>query len=157
MTYRSAANKMSIVIEKSRTLDVTRIDPLVTRSSSDGFRHVECLRDEWLSGVNRFDGPGEALFVAALDGRAVGVCGLNVDPYANNLSVGRVRRLYVAPGSRRRGIGRALVAAVVAEPRRSFCKVTLRTNADLFFRSMGFERVEGVEAVTNQLMLHDSQ
>ena len=160
MTYRSAANKMSVVIERSRNLDVARIDSLVTRSSSEGFRHVERLRDEWLSGLNRFDGPGEAFFVAALGGQAVGVCGLNMDPYTNDPSVGRVRRLYVAPAARRRGIGRGLVAAALAEARKSFCKVTLRTeksDADLLFRAMRLERVEGVDAVTHQFMLHDSQ
>ena len=119
---------------------------------------MERLRDEWLSGLNRFGGPGEALFLGALDGRAVGVCGLNVDPYANNVAVGRVRRLYVTPDARRRGVGRALVAAVVAEARRSFCTVTLRTEkteAGLLFRALGFERVEGVETVTHQLTLGD--
>ena len=149
---------MNAVIEKRRELDVAELDPLLTQASSEGFRHVERLRDEWLSGLNRFGGPGEAFFVAALDGRAVGVCGLNMDPYANNPSVGRVRRLYVTPGARRRGVGRALVDAVVAEARRSFCTVTLRTEkteADLLFRALGFERVEGVETVTHQLIFGD--
>ena len=113
---------------------------------------MERLRDEWLSGRNRFDGPGEAFFVASIDQRMVGVCGLNVDPYANDPSVGRVRRLYVAPGARRKGAGRALVAAAIAQARVSFRKVTLRTDADLFFKAVGFERVEGVEAATHQLV-----
>lgn len=135
-----------------RELDVAELGPLLTQASSEGFRHVGALRDEWLSGRNRFDGPGEAFFVAVLDGHTVGVCGLNVDPYANDSSVGRVRRLYVAPDVRRQGAGRALVAAVIAEARVSFQMLTLRTNEDLFFRAVGFERVEGVDTVTHQLV-----
>ena len=149
---------MSIVIERTRNLDSPGIDAL-KRGSSEGFRHVERLREEWLSGLNRFDGPGEAFFVAALGGQAVGVCGLNMDPLRVIPPWGRVRRLYVAPAARRRGVGRGLVAAALAEARKSFCKVTLRTeksDADLLFRAMGFERVEGVDAVTHQLMLGDS-
>ena len=82
----------------------------------------------------------------------VGVCGLDVDPYANDPSVGRVRRLYVVADARRRGTGRGLVASVISEARRSFRKVTVRTDEDLFFRAVGFERVEGVEAVTHHIV-----
>ncbi len=115
--------EMDVLTVTRRVLDVAELDPLLTQASSEGFRHVERLRDDWLSGRNRFDGPGEAFFVASVDGRMVGVCGLNVDPYVNDPSVGRVRRLYVAPDARRRGAGRALVAAVIGEARVSFRKV----------------------------------
>jgi hypothetical protein len=37
--------------------------------------------------------PGEALFVARVGERVVGVCGLNVDPYTAEPRVGRVRHL----------------------------------------------------------------
>ena len=35
------------------------------------------------------------------EGRLVGVCGLNVDPYLDDPSVGRVRHLYVLVAARR--------------------------------------------------------
>jgi hypothetical protein len=59
-------------------------------------RFVRRLADDWVSVANRFDRPGEALFVARLPGQVVGVRGLNVDPYTAEPGVGRVRHLYVA-------------------------------------------------------------
>lgn len=113
---------------------------------------MQRLRDDWLSGHNRFDRVGEAFFVASIDERMVGMCGLNVDPYADDPSVGRVRRLYVAADARHRGAGSALVAAVIAEARKAFRKVTVRSDEDLFFRTVGFEQVDWVETVTHQLV-----
>jgi GNAT superfamily N-acetyltransferase len=73
-----------------------------------GSRIVRRLVEEWASGANRFDRPGEVLLGAWLDGQLVGVCGLNVDPYAAQERVGRVRHLYVLSALRRLGVGRRL-------------------------------------------------
>ena len=146
---------MVLTIVTRRELDVSELDALVTQASADGFRHVYRLRDDWLNGHNRFEEPGEAFFVATIDGRIVGVCGLNVDPYADDPAVGRVRRLYVVPDVRRKGAGAALVSAVVDAARGSFRKVTVRTDEDLFFRATGFERVEGIDATTHQIVFED--
>jgi len=90
-------------------------------------RLVRRLVDEWRDGSNRFDRPGEALFGAWLDGRLVGVCGLNVDPYAGDDRVGRLRHLYVLSASRRLGVGRALMAEVLAAARERFETLRLST------------------------------
>lgn len=83
---------------------------LLAESEEAGSRIVRRLIEEWASGVNRFDGPGEALLGASVGGRLVGVCGLNLDPYAVEAGVGRVRHLYVLSAFRRLGVGRHLVA-----------------------------------------------
>ena len=74
---------------------------------------VRRLVDEWRDGSNRFDRPGEAVFGAWVEGRLVGVCGLNIDPYVRDERMGRVRHLYVLTACRRHGVGRLLMARVI--------------------------------------------
>jgi hypothetical protein len=63
---------------------------LVDESLLDGYRHVKRLADDYSSGSNLFDQPGEALFAAFLQDKLAGVGGLNQDPYAEGHNVGRV-------------------------------------------------------------------
>lgn len=67
------------------------------------------------------------LFVARTAGALVGVCGVNVDPYALDDNVGRVRHLYVARAHRRQHVGRQLVEAVIGASRGRFGALRLRT------------------------------
>jgi GNAT superfamily N-acetyltransferase len=117
------------------------LDPLVGESERGGLRFLRRLVDEWVSGENRFDRPGEALFAARVNGRLVGVCGLNVDPYAASASVGRVRHLYVLIDHRRLGVGRRLVEEVIAVARHHFGTLRLRTHDSAavgLYETMGF-------------------
>jgi len=125
------------------------LDALVAKSERDGHRHLTRLRDQWRDGTNRFDKPGEALFGAFLGERLVGVCGLNVDPYAGDDRVGRVRRLFVDPAARGRGVGGALVRAVVERARGRFDRLRLRTfcgEQGAMYRRAGFTPVYEPEA-----------
>jgi predicted adenylyl cyclase CyaB len=101
------------LIERLQGLPPDRVHDLLVDSEAAGSRIVRRAVDQWADGTNRFDRPGEALFAASLAGRLVGVCGLNVDPYAGDDRVGRVRHLYVLTSCRRRGVGRQLVAHVI--------------------------------------------
>lgn len=131
------------------SLIVERLDPassgladLLSESERDGRRMVRRLVDEWDSGANRFDRPGEALLGAWIDGRLVGVGGLNVDPYAGSERTGRVRHLYVLAAFRRRGIGRRLVLEVMAAAQARFDDLRLRTNdpdAARLYETLGFQ------------------
>src|SRR6516162_4861759 len=98
-----------IVIQPIDSLPYDGLSALVTEADANGFRALSRLLSEWRSGLNRFDQPGEALFIAADNGRVVGVCRLNRDPYAGDPTVGRVRHLYVAVDHRRKKIGTQLV------------------------------------------------
>lgn len=121
-------------------------DALVVESEQAGHRFVRRLAEEWASGANRFDRPGEALFAALLDGRVVGICGLNVDPYTTTPGVGRVRHLYVLVAYRRLGIGRRLVDRVVEAAQGRFDRLRLRTQnpaAALLYERLGFDRRAG--------------
>jgi GNAT superfamily N-acetyltransferase len=126
-------------ITKITDLDLGSLQKLRAESSQEGFRFMERLCEEWASGVNRFDAPGEALFLAVADTQVVGVCGVNRDPYARNARTGRVRRLYVLPEHRRGGVGGALLEAVIAHARGHFDLVRVRTEAaDHFYTARGF-------------------
>jgi GNAT superfamily N-acetyltransferase len=128
-------------IIRLRKLPPGRLGELVGEAERTDYRFPRRLVEEWDCGVNRFDGPGEALFAAVIGGKVIGVCGLNADPYAEGRRIGRVRRLYVLAAYRRRGIGRRLVTEVVAAARGVFDVLRLRTQepgAAAFYESLGF-------------------
>ena len=115
---------------------------------------MERLCDDWISGANRFDNSGEALFLAMADNQVVGICGLNRDPYANDPRVGRVRRLYVLRAHRRSGIGGALLDAVTKHARDHFDLLRVRTEAaDGFYLARGFRRDNSDAEATHVLKL----
>ena len=137
-------------------LKLDALENLRAESSDEGFSFIERLCAEWISGANRFDAPGEALFLALNDGQVVGVCGLNRDPYAHDPRVGRVRRLYVSPAHRQRGIGQTLLAAVIACARGPFSSLRVRTEvAGDFYTAQGFRRVDSGAEFTHVLELSD--
>jgi len=80
---------MGLLIERLRDLPSPYVAELLSESERFGSRIVPRLVEEWDNRANRFDRPGEALFGAWIDGRLVGVCGLNVDPYAGQERIGR--------------------------------------------------------------------
>jgi len=132
------------------------IEALVAESEAAGLHLVSRLADEWRSGHNRFDRPGEDLFGAMVGGQLVGVCGLNVDPYATAPRVGRVRHLYVLVAHRRHGVGRQLMDRVLAAARGPFDTLRLRTGnaaAARLYENLGFQRCPGVADCTHLLEL----
>ena len=137
---------VGVRIEGLHALPADRVAPLITESEQAGLRFVSRLAEEWASGRDRFDQPGEALFGAQLEGVLVGVCGLNVDPYAGDPRVGRVRHLYVLTARRRLGVGRQLVGAVVAAAHGPFTALRLSTvnpAAARLYEALGFCRHAG--------------
>ena len=144
------------LIETLNELPADRVRVLLADSEATGSRIVRRLVEEWAAHTNRFDRPGEALFGAGVGGRLVGVCGLNIDPYAGDDRIGRVRRLYVLTGSRRLGIGKLLVKQVIDSARDRFDSLCLRTNAAAAARlylGMGFRECTGMGEFTHVLQL----
>lgn len=134
------------------------VTTLAAEAEREGVAFVRRLVEDWESGANRFDRPGEALFAAWSDEQLAGVCGLNVDPYVDDRGVGRVRHLYVALAHRRFGVGRALVTAVVDAGRGRFDRLRLSTSnpaaASLYTR-LGFRETPGEGHATHVLDLGD--
>ena len=130
-------------------LPIPGIERLQQEACGEGYDFIETLVEEWASAKNRFDAPGEALCGHLDQGLLVAVGGLNVDPSAGRPDMGRIRRVYVRAGWRNRGIGRALVAALVDHARTHFSCVRLRAEnagAARLYESMGFVPIEVPEA-----------
>lgn len=102
--------------------------PLLVAADAEGLQVLRCLLDEWLSGVNRFDRPGESLWrLQDAENRWVTVGGLNMEPAPGRPDTARMRRSYVLSGQRGQGCGRPLLGAVLASAAGRFNR--LRANA----------------------------
>ncbi|ABB10864.1 GCN5-related N-acetyltransferase [Burkholderia lata] len=143
-----------ISIQQLATLPPQLLD-FEREAVDQGFNFVGRLIREWQDGSNRFDKPGECLLAVTDNGTLLGVGGLNVDPYVPDGLTGRLRRLYVANAFRRRGIGEALVAALLQRAEQQFHQVRLSTDTEsaaAFYSRLGFRAVED-ETATHVKML----
>lgn len=128
-------------------------DDLIESAETEGLTYLSRLAREWTLGVKRFDGDGEFLLLAWAGDRLAGVGGLNLDPFAEDAGVGRLRHLYVRPGHRGQGVGRALAERIIAGARESFGVLRVRSSdAGAFYESLGFEATEEPKA-THRLRL----
>ena len=140
------------MISRLQVLPLQELQPLLTESEAEGYRFIRRLREDWLSGANRFDRPGEALFGCHEGGRLVAIGGLN----RQSGTVGRLRRVYVRPGVRRKGVGRALVGHILAHASQFFDTVVLRTDTvggDAFYRALGFCRLQEAGDSTHRIRI----
>ncbi len=126
---------------------------LEEESVVQGFSMMQRFRIEWHEGSNRFAQDGE-VFVGAFDGqRLVGVGGLNIDPYAGDPDVGRLRHIHVLQSHRRSGAGAALVRHLLAGAVGRFKVVRLWTDrASDFYDKLGFDQVSEPK-VTHQIAI----
>ena len=94
-------------IQRLAALDPVQLEPILVASQREGFRFVARLAEEWASGVNRFEGLGEALFGLFVGSGLVGIGGLN----RQDQKTGRLRRFYILPAYRRQTVGPLPVGA----------------------------------------------
>jgi len=147
---------MRAVIERLSGEPADRLGALVVESERQGFRFLRRLLEEWQQGTNRFDRSGEVLFVARAGDDVIGVCGLSLDPYADDPQVGRVRHLYVLVPHRRAGVGEQLVNDVIEAARGHFGRLHLRTDsvtAARLYERLGFQPAPGARDRTHVLDL----
>ncbi|MCC0035142.1 MAG: GNAT family N-acetyltransferase [Hoeflea sp.] len=139
------------------SLDDIDVEPLADEAWADGYPFVERMRQDWKSGDNRFDGPGERLIGAFEDDTLVGFCGLNRDPYLSE-NAGRIRHLYVDRDHRHAGIARTLVGKALEGAEIWFPRVRLRATPASrgFYEQLGFQEVEEPEA-THTMLLRQSR
>lgn len=151
----------NIVIERfSMQRDLSEFDQMIEESIEEGNRHLLKLVSEFESGANRFDKPGEALFIALDQSEIVGVGGVHHDPYCMKESVGRVRRLYVLQKYRRQGIARNLMNHIIEHAQNHYEVLILRTtnpDADQLYRTLGFSAGSYTEQSSHFLMMKEGQ
>ncbi len=140
------------MIQRLTALDSVQIEPVLAASQREGFRFVARLCEEWASGVNRFQQPGEALFGIFVGSDLVGIGGLN----RQDKATGRLRRFYILPSHRRQGWGRRLLNHILNHAAHHFRCGVLRTDtasADQFYRACGFARAQASGDVTHTIEL----
>jgi GNAT superfamily N-acetyltransferase len=130
-------------------LPIPGIERLLMEAQDEGYDFIQTLVDDWASGENRFDGPGERLCGHLDQGLVVAVGGLNCDPFAGRPDMGRIRRVFVRRAWRNKGIGRALVNALIGEARSHFHCVRLRAeneDAARLYERLGFVSIADPDA-----------
>jgi ribosomal protein S18 acetylase RimI-like enzyme len=150
------ADGVTARIERLTDLPAAGFIVLVAESEQAGLGFLRRLADEWTGGVNRFDRLGEALFGARIGRELVAVGGLNVDPYAKDPTIARVRHLYVLSAWRRHGVGGRLVTEIVEAARGRFERLHLRTTnpaAARLYERIGFERRHDLPHCSHVLQL----
>ena len=115
---------------------------LRAEAEAEGHRNMTRLAEELTSGATWF----EALFAAFDEGELLGVGGMTREPAATTEPALRMRRLYVSPHARRRGVARTLATALVQEAFDQVGLITVHAGGDeaaRFWLAMGFAAVEG--------------
>ena len=117
---------------------------LAEEADAEGIRVVRAVIDRWESGEERYERSGEQLLVAVTDDGVVGVGGLTICPTVPGAL--RVRRFYVHPAWRRRGVAAAITSALLASWPREVSVITCNAQASAaaprFWEAMGFEPVD---------------
>jgi GNAT superfamily N-acetyltransferase len=147
-----------ILIQKIK-LPIAGLEELHAEAKKDGYDFIDTLVDEWASGANRFQAPGEVLCGHLDHGQLVAVGGLTIDPFTAEPHTGRIRRVYVRSAWRNQGVGRALVSTLVEVARKSFRHVRLRAenaSAARLYESMGFTSINDPGA-THTLSFEDHE
>lgn len=107
-------------------LPITGLEQMRAEADKEGYTFLDTLLEEWVSGKNRFNAAGEMLCGHLDQNTLVAVGGLNCDPFLGDPTIGRIRRLYVMPAWRSRGIGGALLDKLLSVARLNFSCVRLR-------------------------------
>jgi GNAT superfamily N-acetyltransferase len=137
-----------IAIQKIE-LPIPGMESLQSEALSEGYGFIQTLVEQWASGENRFDAPGEILCGHLDQGVLAAVGALNIDPFAGSTEIGRIRKIYVRRAWRNKGVGRALVTTLVDQARIHFRCVRLRadnTNAARLYEKIGFAPIESPDA-----------
>ena len=129
------------------------INPLAIEAQSEGYGFVQRTIDEWKSGINNFSKKGEILFGIFTSNSCIGIGGLNVDPYINDPSIGRIRHIFISQKYRRKGLATLLLNRIIHLASDHFKLLRLYANnpsASLFYESNGFTESKA-EKVTHIL------
>lgn len=100
---------------------------------------------------------GGRLYIAEVEGKAVGVGGLKL----LSAEVGEVKRMFVRPSARGLGAGRAIVEQLIADARALGCEMlylesaSFMHSAHVLYRSVGFEPSESYPGREFEGVEHD--
>lgn len=135
-----------INIQRVEAVPFAGFEALRLESEQEGYRFLLRLEEEWANAKNRFSLKGEGLFRITYEEELIGIGGITHDPYVLENNFGRLRRFYIKPNWRRKGIGQLLLEYILLESSLRFKEVSLRTDtnsASQFYEKNGFIRVKG--------------
>jgi GNAT superfamily N-acetyltransferase len=145
------------MINKIEDLSPEEITEILLESKKEGFRFVERLLKDYLDGTNKFNKTGEALYgIYNKEKVLLAVGGLNIDPFSNETSVGRVRRFYVKKEYRQNGLGKLLLQQIITEAKVHFQVLVLHTDTEQaaqFYQRLGFTKRNLYQNSTHYLYL----
>ncbi|MBU4682512.1 GNAT family N-acetyltransferase [Cedecea davisae] len=140
----------------SITPDCQEFAELRAQSIAAGFNMLRRLDENWQSGLNRFDRPGEKLLGAYIGGLLVGVCGLNIDPFSSHVTrSGRLRHFYIDEKWRRKQVGSKLLREILKGADHWFDLINTNapSTAFAFYTQAGFGVISDIDKVTHRLYL----
>ena len=114
-------------------------------SQAEGHNMVNRLLEDFQAGINRFDALGEILCAHFSGQVVVAVAGLNQEPDSSYPRAGRIRRLYVVPRFRGKGLALNLVEELVRFASMHFDTLTVnvgKLDARGFYEHLGFKLVQ---------------
>lgn len=122
--------------------DPCHLEPLARQARAEGYAMLDRLLAEWGTPAAQFSGAGEAFLGLRDDsGSLLAVGGVHRDAYTDIHTVGRIRRVYVTAGARRRGVGTALVERLLDVGKARFATIRLRVpdaRAAALYEKVGF-------------------
>ncbi len=149
-------DRKRVAVERVIKYPIEGLDELVHFSVREGFTFLSRLQKDWMDGSNQFMGYGEGYYSCRYGELLIGLGGISKDPYVGRGQQGRIRRFYVHPNYRRKGVGRLLMETILASHRNYFQRINLYTDngsAAIFYQSMGFDRVQSVGKVSHSIAL----
>jgi GNAT superfamily N-acetyltransferase len=150
----STGGRARVVIEAAEPWIPHGVVELGREADAEGIRIVSTVVARWLDGTQRYDETGELLLVARDEqrGRIVAIGGRTRCP--NVAGALRVRRFYVSPTARRRGIAAELARQLIDEGGRHTsmftCNAQASSAAAPFWESLGFVPVD-IAGITHRL------
>lgn len=134
---------MGVRIVDARPLMPSCLDGLQAAASVEGIKNVSRLIQEWNLGLTHFDGTGECLLIAQVDGINIGIGGILRCKVVTEAL--RVSRFYVLPNWRMKGVATALANEALVHAWKFAEVITCNAQASEFaapfWESLGFSQV----------------
>ena len=129
---------------------------LKLESIREGFRFLKRLETEWSNPGNPFTQQPAGLYTAWYGRELAGIGGITLDPFPLSQNLGRLRRIYIHPLHRRKGIGRSLIQFLLYTHPHSFGCIRLFSDspaAQEFYEKLGFQPIQNVPHVSHQIFI----
>lgn len=143
----SSSGSADFEVEEHQHFNASDLLQLNDFAKSENINVVSNLISSWSDDKSFFGGRGEGLWIARVteSGEVIGVGGITICPTRPECR--RVRRFYISPQWRRRGVATALANKCIERSKSVgvstvTCHAAASAMAPRFWESMGFEPVE---------------